>query len=141
MARIFWDTNLFIYLFERNAEWSDRVLDLTRKMDRRGDQLVTSWLTVGEILTKPSQQSDEITLKRYLNFFKSAAVETVVFGADAAVAYAALRSRERVKPADGMQLACAAAAKTDLFITNDSRLSNAKVPGITFIAGLAQIPY
>lgn len=46
MARISWDTNLFIYLFEQNAEWAQRVVDLREKMRMRGDQLLTSWLTV-----------------------------------------------------------------------------------------------
>jgi len=32
VSRIFWDTNLFIYLFEKNAEWSSRVLELRRRM-------------------------------------------------------------------------------------------------------------
>jgi len=31
MARVFWDTNLFIYLFEKNAEWSPRVIDTPSK--------------------------------------------------------------------------------------------------------------
>jgi len=30
VARAFWDTNLFIYLFEKNAEWSPRVIELRR---------------------------------------------------------------------------------------------------------------
>jgi hypothetical protein len=46
MARVFWDTNLFMYLFESNAEWSPRVLGSREKMPARGDELLTSWLTV-----------------------------------------------------------------------------------------------
>ena len=56
MARVFWDTNLFIYLFEKNAEWSPRVVELRRRMLARGDELLTSYLTVGEVITKPKQQ-------------------------------------------------------------------------------------
>ena len=68
MARVFWDTNLFIYLFEDNAEWSPRVIDLRQKMLARRDELVTSWLTVGEILTKPKELSNATLEKSYLNF-------------------------------------------------------------------------
>jgi predicted nucleic acid-binding protein len=55
VARIFWDTNLFIYLFEKNAEWSPHVIELRRRMLARGDELLTSYLTVGEVITKPKQ--------------------------------------------------------------------------------------
>ena len=50
MARIFWDTNLFIYLFERNAEWSRRVIEFRQRMVALGDELLTSHLTLGEAL-------------------------------------------------------------------------------------------
>jgi len=141
MARVFWDTNLFIYLFENNAQWSARVTDFRRKMRSRGDALVTSWLTVGEILTKPKEIGNAILEKSYTNFFLGGSLELVPFEFEAAKRYGEIRSRERVRPADAIQLACAAAAGTDLFVTNDHRLSGLVVPGVTFITGIGQIPY
>jgi predicted nucleic acid-binding protein len=141
MARVFWDTNLFIYLFEDNAEWTPRVVELRRGMRSRRDDLLTSWLTVGEALTKPKEAGNAILEKSYLNFFLGGSVELIAFEAEAAKRYADIRSRERVRPADAIQLACAAAARTDLFVTNDSRLSGLVVSGITFVTGLARIPY
>jgi predicted nucleic acid-binding protein len=141
MARVFWDTNLFIYLFEDNAEWTPRVAELRRGMRSRRDDLLTSWLTVGETLTKPKEAGNAILEKSYLHFFLGGSVELIAFEAEAAKRYADIRSRERVRPADAIQLACAAAARTDLFVTNDSRLSGLVVSGITFITGLARIPY
>ena len=64
----------------------------------------------------------------------------IPFEAEAAKRYAEIRSRERVRPADAIQLACAAAAGTDLFVTNDSRRSG-WFWGVTFITGIARIPY
>ena len=141
MARVFWDTNLFIYLFENNAEWSPRVVEFRRRMHARCDQLLTSWLTVGEALTKPVEAGNIILQKSYSNFFSSGVIELVAFEAEAAARYAEIRSRDRIRPADAIQLACAAAAKTDLFVTNDGRLSGLVVPGVTFIAGIERIPY
>lgn len=141
MARIFWDTNLFIYLFENNAEWSRRVVDFREKMLSRGDELLTSWLTVGEVLTKPKELGNAILEKSYLSFFLSGSVELIPFEFEAAKRYGDIRSRERVRPADSIQLACAAAAGTDLFVTNDSRLSGLVISGITFITGIGRIPY
>jgi len=141
MARVFWDTNLFIYLFENNAEWSPRVVELRKRMRERRDRLLTSWLTVGEALTKPKEVGNAILEKSYFNFFLSGAVELIAFEAEAAKRYAAIRARERIRPADAIQLACAAAAGADLFVTNDSRLSGLVISGVTFITGIDRIPY
>jgi predicted nucleic acid-binding protein len=141
VARIFWDTNLFIYLFEHNTEWSARVIEFRQRMVQRGDKLVTSYLTVGEALTKPKEMSNSILEKSYFNFFTKGPIELIAFEAEAAKTYAAIRSRERIRPADAIQLACAAAANTDLFVTNDSRLSGVVVPGITFVTGIERAPY
>ena len=141
MARIFWDANLFIYLFEQNPEWSPQVVQFREAMLARGDKLLTSWLTVGEVLTKPKELGNAILEKSYLNFFLSGSVDLIPFDGDAARRYAEIRSRERVRPADSIQLACAAAAGADLFVTNDTRLSALVVSGITFITGIGRIPY
>lgn len=79
MARIFWDTNLFIYLFEHNPEWSPRVVQLRQRMLERGDELLTSYLTVGEALTKPKEAGNAVLEKAYLNFFLSGVVELITF--------------------------------------------------------------
>ena len=141
MARIFWDTNLFIYLFEHNPEWSSRVIEFRKRMVARGDELLTSYLTLGEALTKPKESGNSILERSYRNFFTNGPVALIAFEAEAATRYAEIRSRERVRPADAIQLACAAAAHTDLFVTNDSRLSGLVVSGITFITGIERIPY
>ena len=141
MARVFWDTNLFIYLFEKNAEWSPRVIELRRRMLARGDELLTSYLTVGEVITKPKQLNNAMLERSYLNFFSGGSVELVAFSLDAAQRYGEIRSRERIRPADAIQLACASAARTDLFVTNDNRLSGLVVSGVTFVTSIERVPY
>ena len=140
MARIFWDTNAFIYLFEEHPRWADEVDGHYRRLCARGDELCTSWLTVGEVLAKPIQVADRILERRYRAFFGGTSVTVLPFAEQAALGYAILRANSRVRPADAMQLACAAAAKTDVFLTNDSRLHKLSVPGITFITGLERVP-
>jgi predicted nucleic acid-binding protein len=141
MARVFWDTNLFIYLFEQNPDWSARVIEFRQRMVARKDELLTSYLTVGEALTKPRETGNSVLEKSYLNFFVNSPIELIAFEIEAAKRYAEIRSHERIRPADAMQLACAAAARTDLFVTNDNRLSAMTVSGITFIAGIDRVPY
>jgi hypothetical protein len=37
MSRIFWDTNIYIYLFENYGEFSRQAVNLREKMLSRGD--------------------------------------------------------------------------------------------------------
>ena len=60
MSRIFWDTNLFIYLIEEFGGLSERVITFRKRMIERRDELYTSALTVGEILIKPLEAGDEV---------------------------------------------------------------------------------
>ncbi len=140
MARIFWDSNVFIYYLEDHPVWADAVESHRDRMLSRGDTLCSSWLTVGEVLTMPCRVGNELLERRYRDWFGSGVVQLLSFGPDAAMAYARLRGEHRVRPADAMQLACAASAGTDVFVTNDKRLHALRVPGITFIVGLDHVP-
>ena len=141
MANIFWDTNLFIYLLEGNPAFGPTVKDLRRRMLQRNDRLFTSALTVGEILVKPLSTGDTALVRKYRTLLAAPQVTVSFFDLDAAEAYAAIRNDPSIKPADAIQLACAAAAEVDLFITNDGRLTRRSVPGIKFfISGLSEAP-
>jgi predicted nucleic acid-binding protein len=139
MSRIFWDTNLFIYLFEGSGELSKRVVHLRRGMLARGDQLLTSTFTLGEVLVKPLERQDDELRKRYEEVI-TATSHMIPFDVRAAGLYAALRCDRSLRPPDAIQLACAAAAGVDLFITNDSRLHSKHVSGIQFVVPLDRAP-
>lgn len=140
MAKIFWDTNLFIYLFENHAVFGDRVIKIRQAMLRRQDSLLTSALTVGEVLVKPIQANRQDLVRRYQDFFQRPGISVIPFDLEAASNFAAIRQDKLISPPDAIQMACAAAANTDLFITNDDRLSKFHVQGVHFIAGLDQAP-
>lgn len=139
MSRIFWDTNLFIYLFESRGHDFDLVNNLRKAMLTRGDQLLTSTLTLGEVLVKPLERNDDSLAHRYVGAITAAAI-TVDFDARAAWLYARLRIDRSLRPPDAIQLACAASAGVDLFVTNDSQLYAKQVDGIQFIVPLARVP-
>jgi predicted nucleic acid-binding protein len=139
MSRIFWDTNLFIYLFEDYGRLSERVVQVRKRMRERGDELITSTLTVGEILVKPAEKSEENLRRKYREVLKSQAT-LVSFDEEAAEHYAEIRGDGSIRPPDAMQLACAAKTKVHLFVTNDDRLSKKNIPGIQFIALLETAP-
>ena len=139
MSRIFWDTNLFIYLLEGSGAASVRTRELRRAMMARGDQLLTSTLTLGEVLVKPLEKQDGDLARKYEDAIAATAL-MLPFDAKAARSYAALRCDRSLRAPDAIQLACAAAAGVDLFITNDARLQSKHVPGIQFIVPLERAP-
>jgi predicted nucleic acid-binding protein len=139
MSRVFWDTNLFIYLFVSHGPQFDLVTNLRKAMLSRGDQLLTSTLTLGEVLVKPIERQDEQLARKYIDAISAASI-TINFDVKAARIYARLRSNRSLRPPDAIQLSCAAAAGVDLFITNDSRLHSMRVEGIQFIVPLARAP-
>jgi predicted nucleic acid-binding protein len=138
---IFWDTNLFIYLLEDSPQFGQAVADLRHRMLHRHDRLFTSAMTVGEVLVKPLSTNNAGLADRYRTLFTGPHVTVSAFDFGAAEAYANIRQDRSIYPADAIQLACAESAKADLFITNDDRLSQKNIPGVSFfIASLTRAP-
>jgi len=139
VSRIFWDTNLFIYLLEDYGKFSKMVEELRRNMLARGDLLLTSALTLGEILVKPVEKGDSDLSRKYEEAITRVA-SLLSFDLKAARLYASIRRDRSLRPPDVVQLACAASANVDLFVTNDRRLQGKHVDGIQFIVALDQVP-
>ena len=135
MSKIFWDTNLFIYLFEDKHERSEQVAELRQRMIEREDELLTSALTLGEILVRPREMGDE-KLAQVYELAISAAATVLPFDSHAALKFAEIRQDRSIHAPDAIQLACASVARADLFITNDNRLSRKNIRGIQFIQSL-----
>lgn len=133
MTRVFWDTNLFVYLFE-GGEFAPRVRQVRSRMLDRGDQLVTSALTLGELLVRPREKG-EAALRDHETTIRQIAT-ILPFDAESAPRYAAIRADRTIKAPDAIQLACASTAGVDLFITNDDRLSRKHVREVKFITSL-----
>ena len=139
MSRVFWDTNLFIYLFEDFGGLGQRVMEVRRAMLARGDQLMTSTLTLGEVLVKPVEAGNYDLMEKYERAITASSV-MLPFDLKAAKIYARLRADRSLRAPDAIQLSCAAGAGVDLFITNDARLQARHVDGIQFIVPLDRAP-
>ena len=105
----------------------------------RGDQLLTSAMTLGEVLVKPTQSGDSKAADYYRKLITTTAI-LLPFEEKAALVYARLRGDRSLRPPDAIQLACAASVGVDLFVTNDVHLHSPQVPGIQFIAPLDRTP-
>lgn len=133
--KIFWDTNLFIYLWEE-SELAREIEELRRFIREGGHTVATSALTLGEVLVLPIRLGREDLAAQYRRAFGK--LEVLAFDAEAAGRFARLRATcPALRAPDAIQLACAASAGCDWFLTNDDRLSKMNVEGIQSIRSLA----
>lgn len=129
--KIFWDTNLFIYLWEESPRQKE-ALEFAAAIKAGRHELLTSALTLGELLVQSVRKKSGET--ELLAAF--AGIELVAFGLEEARLFARLRAAHpTLRPPDAIQLACAAASGADVFITNDDRL--ARLGGVVRVCAFA----
>ena len=136
MSRIYWDSMLFIYWLDDNPLFAKRVASIHARMREREDELITSAVTVGEVLAGvyrkgPASRAEEVRVA-----LLSLLSEVVPFTVETADHYARIRGTTSIASPDAIHLACAASAGTDLFLTNDKKLAGKFIPGIQFIMTL-----
>ena len=136
MSRVYWDSNLFIYLHEDHPEFGPRVRRIYEEMIARNDTLCTSVFTVGEVLTLPLKFKDEAATGAIRDSMLSGEVELLPFTLATAQRYAQIRALCSIKPADAIHLATAIEAKVNLLVTNDHRFRQFKVPEMPLAIGL-----
>ena len=140
MSRIFLDTNFFIHLIEGASPSAARVKYLLRAFSARRDEILTSVMTLGEVLVMPIRNRDIALAQQYRRIFKGPGISVLPFQEDAAERFAQIRADTKIKPPDAIQLAVAGSAGCDLFLTNDRRLHSLNIPGIGFITPLDKSP-
>ena len=136
MSRIYWDSMLFLYWLEDNLQFAKRTGEVHGKMKERGDELITSAFTFGEVLAGAYRTGAVRAADEARKLLQRVISEVVPFNLEASEHYARIRGTLGVAPADAIHLSCAAQAKVDLFLTNDKRLLGKIVPGIQFFATL-----
>jgi predicted nucleic acid-binding protein len=136
MTRIFWDSMLFIYLFQKDPAYWERVAFLRKRSIERGDEICTSHLALGEILTGAYRDKNETTARAIREGMARANIRLLPFDQQSVDLFARIRAEHRTAAADSIHLACAASFGVDLFITGDEKLLKLRVPGIKFIVGI-----
>ncbi len=141
MSRVFWDAMLFIYLLEGHPRFAPAVLAVLAQSRRRGDVLFTSYLSLAEAAVgMAGGETSAIILRKTLD---EMGFTLVGFDDESVEPFRRLRAEFGLKSPDSLHLACAAANKTDLFLTGDKQLLKKRlhVPGIQFIADFENPPF
>ncbi len=123
------DTVIFIYFIEERPQFLPLLEPLFREVDNRQKELVTSALTLLEVLVVPYRSGDHLLAGRYEALLtQSRGVRVAEISRDHLRAAAQLRAATEVKTPDSLQLVAALAAGCTTFLTNDRDLPN--IPGL-----------
>ena len=137
MSRVYWDTMLFIYWLEENPQFGKRVDAIWSRMQERNDQLITGALALGEVFAGAYKRgASKERIQEVKAALEASVSEVIAFTSETASVFGQIKGSLKIPSADAIHLACAASARTDLFLTNDKNLVGKIIPGIQFIAGL-----
>jgi predicted nucleic acid-binding protein len=136
LSRIYWDTMVFAYLLEGNAEFGPQTRAAYEAITGRGDTICTSVFTLGELLVLPKKRRDQPVISAITGFMQSGEVELLPFTADTAEQYSEVRAASRLKAADAIHVATAQLAQVNFFLTNDREIQKQKMFGIPYFVGL-----
>ena len=123
------DTAIFIYFIEEDPRFLPLLDPLFREADGGTRELVTSALTLLEVLVVPFRVSNRAVADQYeVLLTRSRGIRLVALTQDQLRAAAQLRATTGIKTPDALQLAAAISAGSQTFLTNDRRLP--PVPGL-----------
>lgn len=117
------DTAPLIYLIEENPTYISVVRPFFESVDRGEFQVLTSVVTLAEVLVHPMRQGDHDLAEQYRRILLHAKhVTTLPVSEVIAEEAAQLRARHGLRMPDAIQLATAMTAGATSFLTNDTRL-------------------
>jgi predicted nucleic acid-binding protein len=126
------DSAVFIYFIEDDPQYAPIVRPLFEQADRSERQLVTSALTLLEVLVVPLRAGDRQLAERYENLLtRGRGLRLVDITRAQLEAAASLRAVTGARTPDALQLAAAISAGCKTFVTNDRRLP--AVPGLRVV--------
>ena len=123
------DTTPVIYFIEERAPFLDVVEPFFEAMDRGEFSVVTSTVTLLEVLVHPLRRRDTRLARQYREILLGAKGLTIIpLSPEIAQEAARQRAERNLRTPDAIQIATAIKAGAAAFVTNDSRLS--PTPGL-----------
>jgi predicted nucleic acid-binding protein len=117
------DTAPLIYFIENHPKYAPLVRPFFEAMERGEFQVVTSALTLTEVLVHPLRRGDKTLARKYSRILRQAPnLQMLPVSWEIAEEAARLRAIEGLKTPDAIQLATARAGDASSFLTNDTGL-------------------
>jgi predicted nucleic acid-binding protein len=132
VRRIAVDTVVWIYFIEDHRTWAPLLEPLFERVDSGDITLITSALTLLEVLVVPFRAGNLDLAARYeALLMRSRGVDLAPIGHDVLRSAAQLRARFTVRAPDAIQLATALGRRCRVFLTNDRRIP--AIPGLRIL--------
>lgn len=132
IGRVGVDACAVIYFIERHPAFLPSLRPLFLDADKGGRTLVTSSLTLMEVLVVPYRAGNLALASRYeILLTQGRGIELIDLSRDLLREAARLRAAARLKTPDAIQLAAALRSDCKTFVTNDRRLP--PIPGLRII--------
>ena len=123
------DSAPLIYFIEQNPAYIEMMRLFFRASDRGEFQVVTSVMTLVEVLVYPLRRGDTALAQRYREIlFDNQKLMTLEISEDIAELAAELRGSHNLRAPDAIQMAAAIRGGASFFLTNDVRLPS--LPGL-----------
>ena len=117
------DTVPLIYFVEENPDYTALVDPFFEALDRREFRVVSSVITLTEVLVYPMRAGDIDLAQQYRDIlFDQESVKTVLVSPKIAELAAQIRATYNLRTPDAIQLATAVEGGATFFLTNDDRL-------------------
>ena len=127
---------IFIYLFEDDKRYIEEIYPLFKQAEAQKINLLTSIISVIEVLSPAKFITDQTARTEILRFFqetKGLAVSLIDW--EIASEAARLRSENKyLRVPDSIQIATALINHAATFITNDNKLARLKIPSLNLIS-------
>jgi predicted nucleic acid-binding protein len=126
------DAAIFIYFIEEHPRFLPVILPLFRDADQGKRDLVTSAVTLLEVLVVPYRAGNRVLADRYEALLtRSRGIRMMDLTRDQLRAAAQLRAATGVRTPDALQLVAAMRCGCTAFLTNDRRLP--AIPGLRVV--------
>lgn len=123
-SRIYFDTNPFIYSIERVEPFRSILLPLWESVARSGARIVTSELSLLEVLVGPIKAANVDLQTEYRRLLTSEVVQLAPITRDILLKAAELRAAHRVKTPDAIYAATFVLTPCSHFVTFDTALKS-----------------
>jgi predicted nucleic acid-binding protein len=119
-ARIYLDTNIFIYLVEGHPTYAQPLLELFGELEHSTIEAVTSELSIAEVLVKPIQDKKPELAEVYKNLLApESQIRALPIDRATLLKSAEIRAQFGGRAFDCIHVATATLARCSSFITND----------------------
>ena len=123
------DTAPLIYFIEQNPTYLEMMRLFFRTLNQGEFRVVTSVVTLPEVLVYPLRQGNRILAQQYRDIlFNAEGLTTIQVSPDIAEVAAQLRAVHNLRTPDAIQMATAICEGASFFLTNDARLPS--LPGL-----------